>query len=319
MAKMDFENKLANVMGKSNVDSLFQSTDPNKTKAGELIKNISIENLQSFKNHPFKVKDDDKKMIEMLESIQMQGIINPIIVRAIDNSDKFEIIAGHRRTRACELLKIETIPAIIKVVDDDESTIIMVDSNIQREELLFSEKAFAYKMKLDALKRTAGRPKKNSMQVAQNLISKWSIEVVAEDVGTSKDQVRRYIRLTELINELLNMTDDRTLPFTTSVELSYLKKNEQKLVLKKIQELRKPSLVEAKKLKECSANGGVTEEFINGLLSSTDIKKSVSKDRPFKNMFVKNKIYDKYFSEDAEEEEIEKFIMEVLESYFENK
>lgn len=308
-----FKDKLQNKV--KNIDDIFNVTDPNRVD-DKTILDIEISKLHTFQNHPFKVKDNDETMIEMIASIKKQGVIYPIIIRQKDDVDnEFEIIAGHRRTRACELLGIETIPAIIKKMNNEESTILMVDSNIQREELLFSEKAFAYKMKLNAIKQQGKQINSTSSQVGTKL--KRSDEIIANNSSDSRNQIQRYIRLTELIAELLDMTDERKLPFTTAVELSYLKKNEQKLVLKKINTLRKPTLSEAKKLKECSNDGDLTEEFINGLLSSTDIKKTESKDRPLKNMLKKHNILDKYFSENADEDEIEKFILEVLESYFE--
>ncbi len=250
-----------------NVDSYFDVTDP--TLADEkTICNIPLCDLYPFKNHPFKVNDSDEKMIETMESIEKQGVLVPIIVRPRDGQDGYEIVAGHRRTRACELLGLEKIPAIIKKLDDEESTIVMVDSNIQREELLYSEKAFAYKMKLDAIKRTAGRPKNNYSQLGNNYATATSSEMMAIEIGESKNQIFRYIRLTYLIKELLDMTDEKVLPFTTAVELSYLTEQEQQLVLVKMEEIRKPSLIESKELKaqSQSSDGGLTAEMIERML-----------------------------------------------------
>lgn len=254
---------IANKVNLDISDDFFSMTDP-RNADDKTICDILLCDLYPFKNHPFKVKDDDDKMIETIDSISKQGVLNPIIVRPIDGQDGFEIVAGHRRVRACELLGIEKIPSIIKKLDDEESTIVMVDSNIQREELLYSEKAFAYKMKLDAIKRTAGRPK-NGVQVGHKLRAR---EILAKDSSDSGVQIQRYIRLTYLINELLDMVDEKVLPFTTAVELSYLTDEEQYLVLVKMDEIRKPSLIESKEFKAQSldTDGGLTAEMVESIL-----------------------------------------------------
>ncbi|MFI3174567.1 MAG: ParB/RepB/Spo0J family partition protein [Bacillota bacterium] len=309
-----------------NVDSFFDVTDP--TNADEkTICDIPISDLYPFQNHPFQVRDDDEKMLETMESIEKQGVIYPIIVRPREGQDGFEIVAGHRRTRACELLGLATVPAIIKKLDDEESTIVMVDSNIQREELLCSEKAFAYKMKLEAIKRTAGRPKNNCAQVGHNFNGKKSVELLADESSDSRNQIKRYIRLTHLIKELLDMADKKSLPFTTAVSLSYLTEKEQGLLLTKMKEVRKPSQVEAKKLKEESmaTNGGLTNAFIEKLLLPDFSKMQAVEEgqahkrematNPLKGMLVKNNVLQKYFRDDVAEEEIEKILLRLLEQW----
>lgn len=298
----------------------FKATDPNNID-DKTILDLPIEDLYSFENHPFRVNDNDQKMIEILESIAKQGVINPIIVRQLDNKEGFQIISGHRRVRACDILEIKTIPAIFKKLDDEDSTILMVDSNIQREELLFSEKAFAYKMKLDALKRTAGRPKNNNnySQLGNHFETTTSSQEMSMQVGESKNQIFRYIRLTNLIPELLYRTDEKKLPFTVSVELSYLSNDEQYLILSKIQELRNPTLAEAKKLREYSLNTGVTIETINNLFEESNLNKLDLKNKPLKRMLIKNDVLKKYFEEEIEEKELEKIILNLLELHYTNK
>lgn len=233
------------------------------------IQEIELSKLVPFLQHPYKVLDD-YKMDEMKESIDKYGVLVPIIARSKADGT-FEIIAGHRRKQACELLKFETIPTIVRDLDDEESTIVMVDSNIQRENLLFSEKAFAYKMKLDAIKKQGKRSDLSSAQLGQK--STTSVEIVAEQAGESRNQVKRYIRLTELIADLLGMTDEHKLAFNTAVELSYLTKDEQEKLLLKIKELGTiPSMAQASKLKKYSAEGSLKEAIIDSILSETSNK-----------------------------------------------
>jgi len=185
---------------------------------------IEIVKIRSFRNHPFKVIDDDK-MQDLVESIRTNGILSPVLVRPIGN-DIYEMVSGHRRMHAASLLGMESIPAIIREMTDDEAIVKMVDANIQREELLPSEKAFAYKMKFEAMKRRAGRPRKeNSTQIGWNF---ETAELVGKELGESKNQIRRFIRLTELIPELLEYVDQKRLQFTVAVEISYIDKEIQK-------------------------------------------------------------------------------------------
>lgn len=282
-------------------DELFgEDTSPKITE--DSIVNLPISFLFEFENHPFKVLEDEK-MEETKESIAKYGVLVPIIVRPKDD-DTYEIVAGHRRKKACELLGIETIPCIVRKLDDEESTIIMVDSNIQRENLLFSEKAFAYKMKLEAIKRQGKRNDLTSTQVAQKL----SVEIVADDASTSKDQIRRYIRLTELTEPLLDMVDERKLAFNVGVELSYLPYKEQEMVLDKMEYyMLSPSLAQATKLKKYHNESGLTDVLIDSILSETT-------EKPVQVTFKKDKLK-KYFPKEYSAEQIEEVITTLLEKW----
>ena len=292
-------------------DDLFgDSRDSgNSNNEGNKIQDIELSKLFPFAHHPFKVLDDDK-MVEIKESIAKYGVLVPIIARTKTDGN-YEIIAGHRRKRACELLELRTIPTIVRDLDDEESTIVMVDSNIQRENLLFSEKAFAYKMKLDAIKRKAGRPKNNGDQVGYNLEGKKSIEVLAEQSGESRNQVQRYIRLTELISDLLELTDERKLAFNTAVELSYLSYQEQEILLFKIEELEViPSMAQATKLKKYSSEGGLNAALIDAILSET-VNKPVT-------VTLKSEKLTKYFPQSYSKEQMEEVITSLLEKWVEH-
>lgn len=188
---------------------------------------IDIRLIHPFKDHPFRVVDDEK-MQDLVDSIKVHGVLSPVLLREAEHG-QYEMISGHRRMHAAQLAGLETIPAIIREMTDDEATIVMVDSNIQREELLPSEKAFAYRMRLDAMRRQAGRPSKdNSGHNDQNMIGKVSRDILAEQLGTSSKQVHRYIRLTELIPELLEMVDTKRITFVSGVEISYIDQAVQK-------------------------------------------------------------------------------------------
>ncbi len=218
------------------------------------ILNVPLNELHPFPNHPFQVRDDDY-MKETVESIKENGILVPIIVREKD--DGYEIISGHRRKRACELAGLEEIPAIVRNIDDDTAVIHMVDLNIQRENILPSEKAKAYKMKLEAIKRRAGRPsKENSCQVGTDLKGIRSDSIVAEGTDESARTVQRFIRLTELEPELLQTVDEKKIAMTPAVEISYLKPDEQRMLLETIEsEQSTPSLSQAQRMKEMSQSG----------------------------------------------------------------
>ncbi len=229
-----------------------------KLRGKEEILDIQVTELRPFPNHPFQVRDDDA-MKETVESVKQYGILVPIIVREKD--DGYEIISGHRRKRACELAGIENIPAIVRNLDDDTAIIHMVDSNVQRENILPSEKAKAYKMKLEAIKRQGARTDLTSAQVAPKL----STEKIGDEAGESKDTVKRYIRLTELEPELLQMVDEKKIAFTPAVELSFLKPEEQRMLLETIEsEQSTPSLSQAQRMKKMSQSG---ELNIDSMLS----------------------------------------------------
>lgn len=228
----------------------------------EQIVEVGIEKLKKFEKHPFKVLDETLE--ELIASITESGITTPLIVRPLKDGN-YEIVSGHRRKRACELLGITKVPCIIRDISRDEAIIQMVDSNIQREEVLPSERAFAYKMKLDAIKRKAGRPsKENSRQVGENLLS---VEIVGKEKGDSARQVHRYIRLTELIPELLEMVDAEKIGLSPAVEISYLKEYEQKLLLNSIEFYEHtPSLSQAQTLKELSKKYELNEDSIEDIM-----------------------------------------------------
>ncbi len=249
----------------ASVDDLF-TTEESRADAGrEKVVEISLSELHPFKGHPFKVKDDDA-MMETADSIRQYGVLVPAIARP-DPSGGYELVAGHRRHRASELAEKETMPVIVRDLDDDAATIIMVDSNLQRESLLPSERVFAYKMKLEAMKRQAGRPSKENCSQVGNDFGKKSSEVLAEQVGQSKNQIFRYIRLTELIPELLNMVDEKKIALNPAYELSFLKKEEQTQLLDAMDsEQATPSLSQAQRLKKFSQEGRLSIDVMRAIM-----------------------------------------------------
>ena len=250
-----------NIVLKS-VDDIFQTEENRADAQRERVQEIPLDQLKPFKNHPFKVRDD-QRMLDTGDSIREYGVLVPAIARP-DPEGGYELISGHRRKRGCEMAGLQTMPVIIRNLDDDAAVLVMVDSNIQREELLPSERAFAYKMKLEALKHQGARSDLTSMQVAQKL----SVQKVGDDAGVSKDQVRRFIRLTELISELLDMVDERKLAFNPAVEVSYLKRDEQRMLLEAMDaEQTTPSLSQAQRLKKFSQEGRLTEEAMSAIMS----------------------------------------------------
>lgn len=231
----------------------------------EVIHQIELSRLRPFPDHPFQVRDDDA-MQQTVESIQSYGVLVPGIVRPLDDGS-YEIVAGHRRKHACELAGLSTMPAIVRNLNRDEATIIMVDSNLQRENLLPSERAKAYKMKMDAIRRQAGRPTKNSVQVGQNFDGKTSREILAESSPDSSTQIQRYIRLTELQPALLSMVDEGKIGFTPAVELSYLKPEEQQMLLTAIDsEQATPSLSQAQRMKKLSQSGELNDDAMLSIM-----------------------------------------------------
>lgn len=248
----------------TSVDDLFSTEESRADANREKVMEIPLTELFPFKDHPFRVKDDEA-MADTAESIKEYGVLVPAIARPRDEGG-YELVAGHRRHRASELAGLETMPVIVRNLDDDAATIIMVDSNLQRETLLPSERAFAFKMKLEAIKRQGARTDLTSTQVGQK--SKLSVEMVAEQAGSSRNQVQRYIRLTELIPELLNMVDDKKIAFNPAVELSYLKKEEQADLLESMDmEQATPSLSQAQRLKKFSVEEKCTLEVMCAIMS----------------------------------------------------
>ena len=244
------------------VDALFGLSEEQ-----ECVREIPLDELDTFKNHPFKVFRDDK-MEEMIESISEYGVLVPGIARPSNSGEKdYELVVGHRRKYACRELGLKTMPVIIRDMSDDEATVVMVDSNIQRENLLYSEKAFAYRMKYEALKRQGRRTDLTLVQVEPKLKKRWAAEMVGTEVGETMSTIKRYIRLTYLSNYLLEFVDKNELPFTVAVDLSYLKSNEQSLLLAFIGTTKKmPNGSQAKKLKDLSQQKELTGEDIEKIL-----------------------------------------------------
>ena len=245
----------------ASVDDLFSTEESRADAQRERVLEIPLSELHPFKNHPFKVKDDES-MMETADSIRQYGVLVPAIARP-DPEGGYELVAGHRRHRASELAEKETMPVIVRDLDDDAATIIMVDSNLQRESLLPSERAFAYKMKLEAMNHQGQRADLTCSQVGNKSTGKKSSEVLAEQVGQSKNQIFRYIRLTELIPELLDMVDERKIAFNPAYELSFLKKEEQTQLLDAMDsEQATPSLSQAQRLKKYSQEGHLTLDMM---------------------------------------------------------
>lgn len=250
----------------TSVDELFSTEESREDARREKVVEIALSQLHPFQNHPFQVRDD-QAMQETADSIREYGVLVPAIARP-DPNGGYELIAGHRRHRASQIAGKETMPVIIRELDDDAATIIMVDSNLQRETLLPSERAFAYKMKLEAMKRQAGRPSKNSAQLGRNFDGKESREILAEQVGQSRNQISRYIRLTELIPELLELVDERKIALNPAYEISFLKKEEQINLLDAMEsEQTTPSLSQAQRLKKFSQEGHLSLDVMRAILS----------------------------------------------------
>ena len=273
----------------------------------EFIQKIQIDKLIHFQNHPFRIKEDEE-MEKLVQSIAEKGVVVPAIARAIDNG-YYELISGHRRRYACMKLGIDTMPVIVRQLDDDEAVIAMVDSNVQREHILPSERAFSYKMKLEAIKRQAGRPSKNMSQVGTHFKEKRSDEILAEEAGESRNQIQRYIRLTKLIPELLQMVDDNRLKFNTGVELSYLEAEEQISLHKFMERLNAiPSLEQASKLKKYSQEKNFNDAVIEIILTE-------EKEKSSNNITLKKKDLKQYFPQSYSKKDMENVIFELLKQW----
>lgn len=291
------------------VDDLFATEEIREDAQREKVQNIPLGELHPFRNHPFKVKDD-AAMQDTVDSVREYGVLVPAIARP-DPSGGYELIAGHRRHHASELAGKETLPVIVRDLDDDAATIIMVDSNLQREELLPSERAFAYKMKLEAMKRQAGRPSREN--VSQVGTQKRSDQIMAEQVGESRNQIQRFIRLTELIPTLLDMVDERKIALNPAVELSYLKKEEQTLLLEAMDsEQATPSLSQAQRLKK----------FIQQKMLSLDVMRAVmseEKKTDLDRVTLKNETLRKYFPKSYTPKQMEDTIIKLLEGWYKKR
>ncbi len=287
------------------VDDLFSTEEERKHADAEKVFEIDISLIDDFPDHPFQIRFDDD-MNKLIDSIKSNGVLVPVILRP--KGDRYEMIAGHRRKTGSIKAEQQTIPAVVRNLTDDEAIIIMVDSNLQRENILPSERAFSYKMKLEAMKRQGERSDLTSVPVAQKL-SKTSREILADEVGESQDQVRRYIRLTELIPEILQMVDDSKIAFRPAVELSYLKKEEQESLLQimQIDEVT-PSLAQAIKIKKFSQDNSLNDEVILSIMS----EEKPNQVEQFK--MPKDRIK-KYFPTGTPKEKIEETIVKALEFY----
>lgn len=253
-------------------DDLFTNEEQRQEAKLEKIMEVPVEDIQEFKNHPFRVRNDEQ-MSELVKSVSENGILVPVLVRPHPNGHGYEMISGHRRMNAAMVNGQEKIQAIVRELTDDQATIIMVDSNIQRENILPTERGFAYKMKLDAMIRQSGRPKDNGSQVGNHLKGKKSIEVLAEEERKSKNQIHRFIRLTELIEPLRDMVDGirsngKKIAFNPAVELSYLSKENQQLVVKNIEGLDlTPSHAQTIRMKELSRENRLDENVIYSIMT----------------------------------------------------
>ena len=291
------------------VDDLFATEESRADAQREKVQEIPLGELHPFRNHPFKVKDD-AAMQDTVDSVREYGVLVPAIARP-DPDGGYELIAGHRRHHASELAGKETMPVIVRDLDDDAATIIMVDSNLQREELLPSERAFAYKMKLDAMKRQAGRPSREN--VSQVGTQKRSDQIMAEQVGESRNQIQRFIRLTELIPTLLDMVDERKIAFNPAVELSYLKKEEQTLLLEAMDsEQATPSLSQAQRLKKFSQQKMLSLDVMRAVMSE---EKKTDLDR----VTLKNETLRRYFPKSYTPKQMEDTIIKLLEGWYKKR
>ena len=289
-------------------DDIFTTEETRTEVEREKVQMIELSELYPFRNHPFKVKDDEA-MANTVESVKQYGVLVPAIARPLEDGG-YELVAGHRRHHACELAGLTEMPVIVRDLDDDEATIIMVDSNLQRESLLPSERAFAYKMKLEAMKRQAGRPSaENCSQVGNNSFGRKSSEIMAEQMGESKNQIFRFVRLTALIPDLLDLVDARKVAFNPAVELSYLKTEEQALLLDAMEcEQATPSLSQAQRLKKFSQEGTLSIDVMRAIMSEE------KKPKQDKLIFTGDKLR-KYFPKSYTPEQMETTILNLLDQW----
>ena len=285
------------------LDDLFSTEENRQEEQREQVQQIPIDELHSFTNHPFKVLDDEA-MTRTVESIAQYGVLAPLIARPRPEGG-YEIISGHRRQYAAKLAGLDTLPVIVRQMSDDAAVILMVDSNLQREHILPSERAFAYKMKLDAIKNQGARSDLTSTQVAQKL----SVEKVGDDAGVSKDTIRRFIRLTNLIPELLDMVDEKKISFNPAVELSYLDESQQRDFLEAMQDTQNaPSLSQAQQLKKMAQQGEFSYEKAFDVMGQ---EKKSEKDT----VTIKNETLRKYFPRSYTPKQMEEKIIQLLDAW----
>jgi len=286
------------------LDDLFSTEEKRQEEQREQVQQIPIDALHPFTNHPFKVLDDEA-MTRTVESIAQYGVLAPLIARPRPDGDGYEIISGHRRQYAAKLAGLDTLPVIVRQMSDDAAVILMVDSNLQREHILPSERAFAYKMKLDAIKNQGARSDLTSTQVAQKL----SVEKVGDDAGVSKDTIRRFIRLTNLVPELLDMVDEKKISFNPAVELSYLDESQQRAFLEAMDGTQNaPSVSQAQQLKKMAQCGEFTYEKAFDILGQ---EKKSEQDT----VTIKNDILRKYFPRSYTPRQMEEKIIQLLDAW----
>ena len=287
-------------------DDIFTTEDARQENQRERVMEIPLDKLQHFRDHPFQVRHD-QALQDMADSIKEYGVLSPGLARPIPDGSGYEVISGNRRLEACILAGMETMPVIVRDMSDDEAIIAMVDANLQRENILPSERAFAYKMKLEAIKRQGARTDLTSMQVAQKL----SVEMVGDAAGISKDQVRRYIRLTELIPPILDMVDgvaEQKIAFNPAVELSYLTLSEQTMLLDAMEaQEATPSLSQAQRLKKFSQQGKLSEDVMIAIMSEE--KKEVDR------ITLTTTTLSKYFPKSYTPKKMEETIIKLLEQW----
>ena len=287
------------------LDDLFSTEEKRQKEQREQVQQIPIDALHPFTNHPFKVLDDEA-MTRTVESIAQYGVLAPLIARPRPDGDGYEIISGHRRQYAAKLAGLDTLPVIVRNMDDNAAVLLMVDSNLQREHILPSERAFAYKMKLEALKNQGARSDLTSDQVGQKL---WSVEQVANDAGESKTQIQRFIRLTSLIPELLDMVDEKKIAFNPAVELSYLDESQQRDFLEAMEDTQNaPSLSQAQQLKKMAQQGEFSYEKAFDVMGQ---EKKSEKDT----VTIKNETLRKYFPRSYTPKQMEEKIIQLLDAW----
>ena len=286
------------------LDDLFSTEENRQEEQREQVQQIPTDALHPFTNHPFKVLDDEA-MTRTVESIAQYGVLAPLIARPRPDGDGYEIISGHRRQYAAKLAGLDTLPVIVRQMSDDAAVILMVDSNLQREHILPSERAFAYKMKLDAIKNQGARSDLTSTQVAQKL----SVEKVGDDAGVSKDTIRRFIRLTNLVPELLDMVDEKKISFNPAVELSYLDESQQRAFLEAMNDTQNaPSLSQAQHLKKMAQQGEFSYEKAFDVMGQ---EKKSEKDT----VTIKNETLRKYFPRSYTPKQMEEKIIQLLDAW----
>ncbi len=288
------------------VDDIFSTEESRQAEQREQVQQVPIDELHPFKDHPFKVLDDEA-MQHTVESVKQLGVTNPLIARPRPEGG-YEIISGHRRQHAAQLAGLDTLPVIVREMDDDAAVLLMVDSNLQRESILPSERAFAYKMKLEAIERSVGRPK-NVGQVVPDYFGKRSTEIVAEGTGESYKQVQRYIRLTNLIPEMLDLVDQKKISFNPAVELSYLDEKQQRDFLEAMTDTQNaPSLAQAQRLKKLAQEGHFSYDAAFAIMGEE--KKS-----ELDTVTIKNDTLRKYFPRSYTPKQMEDTIIKLLEQW----